>query len=481
MVYTEGFLTQKWRQFCAHFGLPERPTILVVGLERTGLSVCSFLSQFDCFLLVTDKNDSPSLRQKLQSLSRANIRSELGRHRAEMFNQADCIVVSPGVPLSLEYFNGPRRRGIPIINDIELSYHFCSCSMVGITGSNGKTTVSDLTGRILAKRTAGCTVAGNIGLPVLDMVPFDQSAEHALVLELSSFQLESVIRFRPLIGVLLNLTPDHLDRYACVEDYYRAKMRLFLNQTEQEWAVLNHDDQNVRAWAEHIKARKVWFSLSEPQEYGIWLRDDTLMSSIDGPAQALFSLDRLQLIGLHNRLNVLAATGVGLLLGVGPEHIARTIEHYQGLAHRFEKVAVFQERVFINDSKATNIGAVEAALRGHTHGIQLILGGRNKGGDFGDLKTQIAAKVEALYLIGEASSEIETMLRDVCPMHLCDSLGAAVWKAYRESRPGQTILLSPGCASFDMFHNYEHRGDTFKEIVRQLIESERHRVQDFSL
>jgi UDP-N-acetylmuramoylalanine--D-glutamate ligase len=417
-------------------------------------------------VILTDSQDNAELQKNVAPL-RPSARLELGGHSPASFRECDLVVVSPGVPLSLPEFEISRAAGIPVIGEVELAFRHLKGTILGITGSNGKTTTTALTAELLRAGGVRGFAAGNIGQALIGFVDHS-TPEDVYATELSSFQLEGICRFRPKAAALLNLSPDHLDRYAGFEEYIRAKKRIFMNQDRNDFAVLNLDDPRTSAVAAEIKATPVWFSLKSEGDAGAFVRAGTVVYRDSGGDQALFGTDDVALKGRHNLENVLAACTLALLGGATAEAMREAVRNFRGVEHRLERVAGIDGVQYFNDSKATNVDATIKSLEAFEGGIHLIAGGRDKGGDFTLLRPLVAARVKHLILIGEAAGKIREALTGAVEMSEAATLPAAVFACRRLARPGDVVLLAPACASFDMFQNYEHRGRVFKEAVRSL-------------
>lgn len=452
----------------------EGKKILVVGLARSGEAAASFLLSRGAQVVVTDSadRDDPEIaerKERLELLARrlgARLEFELGGHRIDSFVSSNLIVVSPGVPLTIEPLQRARAAGVEIIGELELAARYLKGKIVAITGSNGKTTTAALTGELLRAAGLRSRVAGNIGLPLVGFVDASRQDDFYVV-EVSSFQLETIRLFRPYVAVLLNITPDHLDRYPSFEAYARAKQEIFRNQTEADWAVLNADDRLVASFGPQARARKLYFSRSRKLESGVYV-DRGRIWYRDGEELELMRLEEIPLRGAHNRENVCAALAAGLLCGADPEAMRRAVRSFKGVEHRLEFVAEIDGVGYYNDSKATNVDAALKALEAFDGNIVLILGGKDKGGDFSAMRELVAARVKHLLLIGAAREAIAAALGEVVPSSFCSSLEEAVERAHELARAGDVVLLAPACASFDMFRNYEHRGEVFKKAVLAL-------------
>jgi UDP-N-acetylmuramoylalanine--D-glutamate ligase len=440
--------------------------VTVVGLARTGLAVAKLLWAKGAKVTVTDAQVEEKLQKYLEQLP-SGVELKLGGHPTEAFLSADTIVTSPGVPLDIPPMVEARQAGVRVISEIELAYRLTEVPIIAISGTNGKTTTTTLIGNLLAREGKRIFVGGNIGVPLAEEV-LSPVQRDFWVAEISSFQLEATALFRPYIGVLLNITPDHLDRYPSFEDYLRAKSRLFVNQTPKDWAVINADDEALRTITPEIKARKVSFSRRQELDEGVMLADDWIISRFSGRETRLCPLGELRIQGLHNLENVLAAVAVAGLCGVKPETIRQELGQFGGLEHRLEPVAEINGVSFVNDSKATNVGAVIRSLESFDVPLVLIAGGKDKEADYRPLADIIARKVKLLVLIGEAREKIHRALAGFEPVVTADSLEQAVELAAASARPGEVVLLSPACASFDMFENYEQRGEVFKQAVNRL-------------
>jgi len=447
-------------------------TALVVGAARSGIAAAGFLLDRGARVVLTDVRDEGALPVSLAPLRDVARRSgelvlELGGHRAESFRTCDFVVVSPGVPLSMPLFAESRRDGVPILAEVELAFRHLKGAILGITGSNGKTTTTTLAAAFLTGAGLRGYAAGNIGRPLISLVPASTPDDWYAV-EFSSFQLEGIERLRPFVGALLNLTPDHMDRYPDFDAYADAKRRIFRNQTASDFALLNQDDPRTAALAGDVAARPVLFSRTSEVTRGAFVRDGFLWHRDDGGEIRLFAVDDIRLKGSHNLENVLAAAEIALLAGAAPASLAPVIRGFTGVEHRLEWVAEVGGVQYYNDSKATNVDAAIKSLEAFPGNILLIAGGRDKGGDFAPLRALAARRVKQLILIGEAAGKIRDALGDVSPAVDAPGLPEAVLLASRRASPGDIVLLAPACASFDMFRDYEHRGRVFKDAVRAL-------------
>ena len=444
-------------------------SVLVVGMARSGLGAAEFLARQGAVVMVSDNRPAEALGPEIQFLKECQIDWQVGGHTDEVFSKAELIVVSPGVPLTLPVLQSARQAGKEIISEIELASRYLEGKIIAITGTNGKTTTTTLIGEIL--KTAGfpVLVGGNIGTPLISLVE-SSTPQTWNVVEVSSFQLEAVPSFRPHIAVILNLTPDHLDRYASFEAYAEAKFHVFRNQTESDFAVLNQEDPNVRRVADRLRSRVLWFSASREVTRGAYFDGSHIVLKSPGGSESIVARSEVPLKGSHNVENVAAAMVVAHLAGVASARMADGVRNFKAVEHRLEPVAEFQGVHFFNDSKATNVDATIKALEAFGSGIILILGGRDKGGDFRVLSPLIRQRVRSLVLLGEASSTIRSQLTGTAPMLQAENMKNAVRLSFQQAKSGDTVLLAPACASFDMFQNYEHRGREFKAAVRDLIQ-----------
>ncbi len=446
----------------------EGKRVLVVGLARTGIATALFCAARGAHVTATEGRAEGEVAEAAAKLRDAGCALELGGHRAETFLSQDLIVPSPGVPADHPFLAVARDANIQVWSEIELAWHFLRGRLIAITGSNGKTTTTSLVGHILETAGVPTIIAGNIGTPLISRV-METSGQTVTVLEVSSFQLELIDKFRPDISLLLNLTPDHLDRHASLEAYARAKARIFENQVEADAAILNADDPGAAQFAPS-KPRIFWFSRSKRVASGIFLRDDQILLRRDGSETVLLRRGEIGLRGDHNVENVMAAAGAAFLAGVPPQKIAAGVRSFAGVEHRLEFVAQIRGVSFYNDSKATNVDATLKALDAFTGGLLVILGGKDKGGDFTLLREPLRRKAKFAFLIGAAAEKIRGHVSGAVPSESVETIENAVRRAFQAAEPGDTVLLAPACASFDQFHNYEHRGRVFKQRVRQLEE-----------
>ncbi|HEY1766835.1 MAG TPA: UDP-N-acetylmuramoyl-L-alanine--D-glutamate ligase [Terracidiphilus sp.] len=442
--------------------------VLVVGLGKSGLAAALFLRHKGAQVTVSDVRSAEALAKDIPALLEKGIMVEAGGHGLLTFRRQDLIVVSPGVPLNTPELVQARNFGLPIIGELELAARFLQGKILAITGSNGKTTTTALTGEILKEAGLPTLVGGNIGVPVVNLIE-ESTPESWAVLEVSSFQLETTKQFRPTIAIILNITPDHLDRHGSFENYARAKERIFAAQEAGDSVVLNADNVRAAESASRSVARVHWFSIEHRVRQGAWIEDGYVVyrSAPELEIEQIMPLSRIPLKGEHNVENVLAAVCAARLAGVPAEPIARAIEAFQAVEHRLEYVATVHGVEFYNDSKATNVDATAKAVAAFSSGIHLILGGKDKGSDYSTLAQLLRERVRAVYTIGSAAAKIESQLRGVVSIHSCETLDGAVNAAASAAHPGEVVLLAPACSSFDQFESYEHRGRVFKGLVNQ--------------
>ncbi len=440
--------------------------MLVVGLARTGVATALFCAARGARVTATDSRSESELPDAVLKLRGAGIALELGSHREETFLEQDLIVPSPGVPADAPPLEAARAKGVTIWSEIELAYRFLRGRLIGITGSNGKTTTTSLVEHILKMAGLETILAGNIGRPLIGCV--DAMTDNTFtVVELSSFQLELVGTFRPNIGVFLNLTPDHLDRHHTIEAYGAAKARLFENQTGDDAAILNADDAGTSPYAPSLP-RVYWFSRKQRVTQGAYVRDEEIVFRQDGEEEVLLRVEDIPLVGAHNAENVLAAAAATRLAGAPASAIAKGVRSFAGVEHRLEFVSEVAGVRYYNDSKATNVDATLKALDAFPGRILVILGGKDKGSDYTVLQKPLREKAILALLIGAAAEKIESQISGSVALERAETLERAVEIASHAALCGDVVLLAPACASFDQFQNYEHRGRVFKDLVRQL-------------
>ncbi len=442
--------------------------VLVVGLGKSGLAAALFLRHQGAQVTVSDIRSAESLAKEIPALLDEGIMVEAGGHGLLTFRRQDLIVVSPGVPLDTPELVQAKNFGRPVIGELELAARFLKGRTLAITGSNGKTTTTVLAGEILKEAGFPTLVAGNIGLPVVGLIEESTDATWS-VLEVSSFQLESTEEFHPAIAVILNITPDHLDRHGTFENYALAKERIFAAQDAHDYVVLNADNARAAEAAARSRAPVYWFSIEHPVKRGAWVKEGNVVyrPAPEAATETILPLSKIPLKGEHNVENVLAAVCAARLAGAPAAAIARAIEKFQAVEHRLEYVATINGVEFYNDSKATNVDATAKAVAAFRGGIHLILGGKDKGSDYTTLSQLLRERVRAVYTIGSAAAKIESHLRGVVPIQSCETLAKAVSAAAAAARPGDVVLLAPACSSFDQFENYEQRGHVFKQLVAE--------------
>ena len=440
--------------------------VLVVGLARTGIATALFCAERGARVTASEARPEAEIAESAAKLRAAGVALELGGHRSESFVEQDLIVPSPGVPPTTPALVAARAVGVPAWSEIELAWRFLRGRLICVTGSNGKTTTASLIGHILETAGLPVQVAGNIGTPLISRVDISSDASFTVV-EASSFQLESISTLRPDIAVLLNITPDHLDRHGSIESYGGAKARMFENQTAEDAAIVNADDAAAPQYAPALP-RLYWFSRQKRVASGCYLRGDEVVFRCDGTESVLLERKLIGLRGDHNIENVLAAASAARLAGVEPASIAEGIRTFAGVEHRIEYVATISGVEYFNDSKATNVDATLKSLDAFPGNVLVILGGKDKGSDYKILRQTLRGRARMALLIGSAADKIEAELAGVVPTERAETLARAVEVASRRAQPGDTVLLAPACASFDQFENYEHRGRVFKQLVREL-------------
>jgi UDP-N-acetylmuramoylalanine--D-glutamate ligase len=451
--------------------------VTVVGLARSGVSAARVLQAAGARVTVSDAKPDAAPGEMLAVLDRATLAVKVGSGYEAALEETDLVVVSPGVPFRWEALERVRRRGVRVIGEVELAFWFLDAPLVAVTGTNGKSTTVTLVGLMLEASGRRAFVGGNLGTPLCDAAWAALEARRAgtpapyeyIVAEISSFQLETIERFHPRTAALLNITPDHLDRYLSEDDYAATKARIFENQTGEDWAVLNLDDDRVAGMSRNLRAHALRFSRLRPVGGdGAWVEGDRVIASIRGRREDVCPRSDIRLLGAHNLSNVLAAVTMGLLCGCPLDAVRGVLHTFPGLEHALELVAEREGVRFVNDSKGTNVDATVKALESLEQPIVLIAGGRDKGGDFARLAEPIRRRVKRLILIGEAASRIADAIGGFDRVRRAETLREAVAAAVREAAPGDAVLLSPACASFDMFLDYQDRGRQFKALVREL-------------
>jgi UDP-N-acetylmuramoylalanine--D-glutamate ligase len=441
--------------------------VLIIGLGKTGIATARFLARRNAGIIVTDQKPRQAMEDSLRELAGLHKDVELREYDPGCLSHVDLVVPSPGVSPFSAILAEAVKREIPITSEIELAFRFLKIPLVAITGTNGKTTTTTLIGDILKGCGKKVFVGGNIGDPLIGYVGGAQ-ADDCAVVEVSSFQLQWTQRFHPHIAVLLNTTPDHVDYHGSFEDYRRTKERIFTNQTEKDLAVLNADEPASRALAKSLRARVQYFSSLREVDRGMFLdREMLVIAGLSGKREA-YPVDRIKIPGKHNLENVMAAVLVARECGCDPAGILETVARFQGLPHRIEFSGEKNGVAFYDDSKGTNVDAVVRALETFSVPIILLLGGRDKDGDFQALAPRLGQKVKELVLFGEAREKISRALGGTVKTTLSATLGEAVRIAWEKASPGDVVLLSPGCASFDEFTDYKARGRFFKDMVRNL-------------
>lgn len=443
--------------------------VLVVGAGKSGISVARFLLKQGASVVLTDAREKNRFNGELDALLESGVRAELGYYPEVKAGVFDILVVSPGVPPSISPITCARQHGIPVMGELELAYRFARTPMVAITGTNGKTTTAALVGEIFRAAGYSTLVGGNIGLPLVDVVE-EYGTEDMIVAEVSSFQLETADLFCPRVAVVLNITPDHLDRHGTMDEYTEAKARIFARQGQGDITVLNYDDERTRALGDLTRGQVIFFSRRHNLKEGVLVQGGRIVVRLGNQDIDVMAVQEVAIPGAHNLENALAAVAASYAMGVHQTVLAHTLRTFTGVAHRLEIVAEKNGVKFVNDSKGTNPDASIKALEAFERPIILLAGGKNKGSDFTEFTRLIKEKVRTLVVLGECAGEMERAARKVGYSEILRAADFrnAVLMAYRIARPGDVVLLSPACASWDMFNNYEERGDLFRDIVNGL-------------
>jgi UDP-N-acetylmuramoylalanine--D-glutamate ligase len=440
--------------------------IVIIGMGRTGVAVARFLGNQGARVTVTDNKSPDQWGDDFGKISGEKW-LEIGAYNADVLKDAALVVPSPGVPPRNELLTKSLQMNIPVISEIELAGRLISVPMIAVTGTNGKTTTTTLLGDILKNSGKDVFVGGNIGKPLVEFLETSQTADF-VVAEISSFQLQWTEAFRPFIAVLLNVTRDHTDYHGSFDEYKRVKMRIFANQTGEDFAIVNAADDEELVIADSVQSRVFKFSSNSLLRKGLFVEGDNIVLKMNDAEEEIYALNRINLPGSHNAENTMAAIAAARICGCHREDIIEAVEAFRGLPHRIEFVDEKHSVRFYDDSKGTNVGAVLRALETFPSPVILLLGGRDKDGDFESLRPALKSKAKRIILFGEARERIASLIGDDVPAVQKIKLRDAVEEAYRSASPGDIVVLSPGCASFDEFTDYKERGNYFKDAVRSL-------------
>ena len=442
--------------------------ILVVGMGVSGLSTARMLIKEGAYVTINDNKRQEDInREYLKQALDMGATLETGGHREQTFTSSDLIIVSPGVPLDIQPLNAARKEEIEIIGEMELASRMIRIPIAAITGTNGKTTAVKLLGAMAESSGSKVFVGGNIGTPLIDFAAGNQDADY-IVAEVSSFQLDSMELFCPEVSLLLNISPDHLDRYPDYGAYIQSKFSISRNQGPGHYAVLNDDDEKIAGYRPDGGVSILRYGMDRKDYRQAFMKGKSLIASLPGKEAIEYSTDRFSLPGRHNIENLMGTVLAGLALGLEPKSIQSAIDNFRGLPHRMEMVGSIGGVDFYDDSKATNVDAAVRAITSFDKQIILIGGGRHKGGDYSPLVEAAKGRVKRVILMGESRQLMERSFEDEIPFSVAETMKEAVFLAYSSSAPGDIILLAPACSSFDMFESYSHRGDVFQEEVEGL-------------
>ncbi len=441
--------------------------ISIIGAVRSGIGAAKLIKKLGGIPFVSDSGSESKLQESIQKLKDENISYEVGKHSEKIYD-CELMIVSPGVPSNAEVLIKARKKGIKLISEIELAANFCKGNVIAITGTNGKTTTTSLCEYVMNTCGLKTYSAGNIGFAFSE-IALDVKENEFVALEISSFQLDLIDNFKPKVAVILNITPDHLNRYENkFENYISSKQRIYKNQNEDDFLILNKDDKTLMSSLNSYKSKDYNFSLKESQSNGCFLSDDEVIFNVNGKTEFSCKSSDINLKGEHNIANAMAVISAVKLFNADNEKIIEALRKFQGVEHRLELVRVIDGVKFINDSKATNVDSVWYALRSFDDPIFLILGGQDKGNDYDKIKDLVIEKVAKIYAIGSSADKVFNYFHSFTKVEIKSSLEEVVLAANNEARQNEVVLLSPACASFDMFDNYEHRGKVFKEAVNKL-------------
>jgi len=440
--------------------------VLVIGMAKSGISAALFCERHGAEVTVSDSKTAEELKKAIEPVKSKNIRLELGTKADELIQHSDIIIISPGVPRDIAALAKADKLNIPVIGEIELAFRFCKAQILAITGTNGKTTTTILTGEIMKAYNDNVAVVGNVGIPFADEV--EKLTEKGFaVAEISSFQMETAYEFKPHISAVLNITPDHLNRHKTLENYIAQKEKIFKNQDENDFCVLNYDDEYCRKMAVKTKAKAVFFSTKKVLEEGVYLKGDIIKLKLSQKEYDICNINEMKIFGNHNIQNAMAAIAITYLAGVPLDIIKKTVTEFKGVEHRIEYVATVDGVEYYNDSKGTNPDAAIQAVKAMKKPTVLIGGGYDKGNDFTQWIEAFDGKIKKLILIGATAQKIKDTAQKLgyTNCEIVETFEQAVQSARETAVCGECVLLSPACASWGMFDNYEQRGEIFKNIV----------------
>jgi len=441
--------------------------ISVIGAVRSGVGAAKLIKNVGGIPFVSDSADEIKLKSFLDELRKERIEYETGGHSDRVFD-CNTMIVSPGVPLNAPILKKATEKNIKLISEIELSYHYCKGNIIAITGTNGKTTTTSLCGHVFNQCGSNTFSAGNIGLAFSE-IALDVQPNEFVALEVSSFQLDLIDNFKPKVAIILNITPDHLNRYDNnVDEYAESKQAVYRNQDSNDYLVLNKDNEAVAKYLKDHKSNSFYFSLEEPVSDGCFIKDNRVIFNRKNEEKFSCDISDIKLRGEHNLANAMAVICTAKIFDLDNEKITKALQSFSGVEHRLEFVREIDGVKFINDSKATNIDSVWYALRSFSNPILLILGGEDKGNDYEEIKSLVLDNVKKIYAIGSSAEKVFGFFHSLVKVEIKNTLEEVVTSAINEAREGDVVLLSPACASFDMFDNYEHRGNVFKEAVNNL-------------
>ena len=445
----------------------EGKKISIIGAARSGIGAAKLIKKLGGVPFVSDFGSKEKLKESLNRLEQENIKYEFGGHSDSVYN-ADLMIISPGVPNDSAVVQNAHKKGIKLISEIELAYHYCKGKIIAITGTNGKTTTTSLCGHVFNTCGYKTHVAGNIGVAFSEVV-LDVKVGEFVSLEVSSFQLDLIDNFEPAAALILNITPDHLNRYEnSLQKYSESKQRIYMNQDEKDYLILNKDNKAVMQFLKNHKSKSFFFSLDEEQLNGCFYLDDNVIFRMDGKETFRCLRSDINIRGEHNLANAMAVICAAKLFDLDNEKIVKGLQSFESVEHRLELVRQIDGVKYINDSKATNVDSVWYALKSFEEPILLILGGQDKGNDYEQIKNLVLHKVKKIYAIGSSAEKIFNFFHHDVKVEIEKTLDDAVLNSSSEAVSGDVVLLSPACASFDMFNNYEHRGKVFKEAVNKL-------------